>query len=92
MRPYGPKFSQFHAGFRKIWQNHMLAPPWRVGAPQMGNPGSAPVFGKPWSTVIVTYQSVYYRPHTKYGEGNVFTGGWYSAGWYASYWNASLFT
>ena len=25
--PYGPKFSQFHAVFRKIWQNHMLAPP-----------------------------------------------------------------
>ena len=30
--PYGPKFSQFHAVFRKIWQNYMLAPPlesWR---------------------------------------------------------------
>ena len=25
--PYGPKFSQFHAVFRKMWQNHMLAPP-----------------------------------------------------------------
>ena len=25
--PYGPKFSQFHVVFRKIWQNHMLAPP-----------------------------------------------------------------
>ena len=24
---YGPKFSQFHAVFRKIWQNRMLAPP-----------------------------------------------------------------
>ena len=24
--PHGPKFSQFHAFFRKIWQNHMLAP------------------------------------------------------------------
>ena len=36
MPPYGPKFSQFHAVFRKIWQNHMLAPP------PMGNPGSAP--------------------------------------------------
>ena len=23
---YGPKFSQFHAVFRKILQNHMLAP------------------------------------------------------------------
>ena len=27
LRPPGPKFSQFHAVFRKIWQNHMLAPP-----------------------------------------------------------------
>ena len=30
--PHGPKFSQFHAVFRKIWQNHMLATPlegWR---------------------------------------------------------------
>ena len=30
--PYGPKFFQFHAVFRKIRQNHMLAPPsegWR---------------------------------------------------------------
>ena len=36
--PYGPKFSQFHAVFRKIWQNHMLAPPLprRVGAPSYG--------------------------------------------------------
>ena len=25
--PPGPKFSQFHAVFHKIWQNHMLAPP-----------------------------------------------------------------
>ena len=24
--PHGPKFSQFHAVFRKIWQNHMLRP------------------------------------------------------------------
>ena len=35
--PNGPKFSQFHAVFRKIWENHMLAPP------PTGNPGSAPV-------------------------------------------------
>ena len=34
--PYDPKFSQFHVVFRKIWQNHMLAPP------PAGNPGSAP--------------------------------------------------
>ena len=30
--PHGPKFSQFHAVFHKIWQNHMLVPPpegWR---------------------------------------------------------------
>ena len=26
VRP-GPKCSQFHAVFRKIWQNHSLAPP-----------------------------------------------------------------
>ena len=31
--PYGPKFSQFHTVSRKIWQNHMLASPWRVGTP-----------------------------------------------------------
>ena len=24
--PYSPKFSQFHAVFQRIWQNHMLAP------------------------------------------------------------------
>ena len=34
--PYGPNFSQFHAVFRKIWHNHMLAPP------PTGNPRSAP--------------------------------------------------
>ena len=37
--PYGPKCSQFHAVFRKIWQNqnHMLPPPpCRVGAPSYG--------------------------------------------------------
>ena len=34
---YGPKFSQFHAVFRKIWQNHMLVPqPWGIGAPSYG--------------------------------------------------------
>ena len=30
--PHGPQFSQFHAVFHKIWQNHMLASPlegWR---------------------------------------------------------------
>ena len=40
--PYGQKFSQFHAVFRKIWQNHMLAPLGGLAPPPMGNPGSAP--------------------------------------------------
>ena len=41
--PYGPKFSRFHAVFRKIWQNRMLAPPPRgLAPPPTGNPGSAP--------------------------------------------------
>ena len=31
--PWGSEFFQFHAVFRKIWQNHMLAPPWGVGSP-----------------------------------------------------------
>ena len=32
--PYGPKFSQFHVVFWKIWQNHILVPPsWGVGTP-----------------------------------------------------------
>ena len=43
--PYGLKFSQFHAVFRKIWQNHMLAPPGGLAPPPMGNPGFAPVGG-----------------------------------------------
>ena len=40
--PYSPKFSQFHAVFGKIWQNHMLAPPGGLAPPPMGNPGSTP--------------------------------------------------
>ena len=41
--PHGPKFSQFHAVFRKIWQNRVLAPPrGGLALPPMGNPGSAP--------------------------------------------------
>ena len=43
-RPQGPKFSQFHAVFCKIWQNHMFAPPGGLAPPPMGNPGSAPGF------------------------------------------------
>ena len=34
--PWGSKFFQFHAVFGEIWQNHMLAPPSRVGAPDLG--------------------------------------------------------
>ena len=30
--PRGSKFFQFHAVLGEIWQNRMLAPPWRVGA------------------------------------------------------------
>ena len=38
------KFSQFHAVFRKIWKNCMLAPPsGGLAPPPIGNPGSAPV-------------------------------------------------
>ena len=45
--PYGsPKFSQFHAVFRKIWQDRMLAPPRGLAPPPAGNPGSAPVTRK----------------------------------------------
>ena len=32
----GSKVFQFHAVFGKIWQNRMLAPPRRVGAPSSG--------------------------------------------------------
>ena len=38
----GQKFSQFHAVFREIWQNHMLAPPGVLALPPTGNSGSAP--------------------------------------------------
>ena len=41
--PYDPNFSQCHAVFRKIWQNHMLAPPRGLAPPPTGNLGSAPV-------------------------------------------------
>ena len=40
--PMAEKFSQFPAVFRKIWQNHMLAPPGGLAPPPTGNPGSAP--------------------------------------------------
>ena len=39
--PRAPKFFWFHAVFRKIWQNFMLAPPPpRSWPPPRGNPGS----------------------------------------------------
>ena len=34
--PQGSKLFQFHAVFVKIWQNRMLVPSWRVGAPTSG--------------------------------------------------------
>ena len=44
---YGPISSQFHAVFRKFWQNLMLGPPppppRALATPPTGNPGSAPV-------------------------------------------------
>ena len=33
---WGSKFFQFHAVLGEIWQNHMLVPPRRVGAPSSG--------------------------------------------------------
>ena len=45
---YGPKCSQFHAVFWKIWQNHMLAPP------PTWNPRSAP--GSNW--FLIQYASI----------------------------------
>ena len=41
VRPHGPKFSQFHAVFWKIWQNRMLVPP-GLAPPPTENPGSVP--------------------------------------------------
>ena len=32
----GSKSFQFHAVLGKIWQNRMLSPPWRIGAPTSG--------------------------------------------------------
>ena len=43
--PYSPKFSQFHAVFRKIWQNHMLAPPLEGWRPPYGESWSRPCIG-----------------------------------------------
>ena len=41
--PHGPKFSQFHAVFRKIWQNHMLATPLEGWRPLLRG-----ILGRPW--------------------------------------------
>ena len=57
---YGPKFSRFHAVFRKIWRNHMLAPlPSCRGLvpPPTDNSRSAPVgqhIARPCTTVPLT--------------------------------------
>ena len=40
--PHGPKCSQFHAVFRKIWKNHMLGRPGGLAPHPAWNPGSAP--------------------------------------------------
>ena len=49
---YDPKFSQFHATFWKIWQNHMLALPGGLAPPPAGNPGSASEFDARQSPVL----------------------------------------
>ena len=42
-RPPAIQFFSISCSFHKIWQNHMLPPPRRPGAPPTGNPGSTPV-------------------------------------------------
>ena len=39
--PGGRNSFNFMQFLGKIWRNRMLAPPWGVGAPSSGNPGSA---------------------------------------------------
>ena len=41
--PWASKFFRFHAVFRKIWQNRMLAPPGELVPPPQGNPRSPTV-------------------------------------------------
>ena len=60
--PIGPKFSQFHAVFRKIWQNRMLAPPLEGWPPPTGNPGFAP---ERFLIHIITLLSDYLTPYTQ---------------------------
>ena len=73
--PYGPKFSQFRAVFRKIWQNHILAPPpphRGLVPPPMGNPGSAPDLGIVCCVFEYYYISKYsHEYHWKYHFPNI---------------------
>ena len=63
-RPPRSKFFQFHAVFGKIWQNRMLTPPWRFGAPPRGNPGSATAVGCVPSAAVVVSPATYAPPAT----------------------------
>ena len=54
--PPGPKCSQSHAVFCKIWQNHMLAPPGGLAPPPTGNPGSAPGKGTKFLNFLLVVQ------------------------------------
>ena len=65
MRPRGPKFLQFHAVFRKNWQNYMLTPPGELALPPRGNPGSATVLDPPMTSYVhqqltITFMLIYY--------------------------------
>ena len=53
--PRGPKFSQFHAVFRKIWQNHMLAPL----PPEGWRPLLWESWIRPWAGISVSSLSGY---------------------------------
>ena len=54
--PYRPKFSQFHAVFRKICQNHrFVSPPWRVGAPSYGEYWIRPGGGKKLEIYVAAF-------------------------------------
>ena len=69
--PNGPKFAQFHAVFRKFWQNHMLAPPGGLAPPPTGNPLSVPARRPPippptsdiWWPSLETFSKLFIRPH-----------------------------
>ena len=72
-RPYGPKFSQFHAVFRKIWQNHMLAPPRRVGAASYGESRIRPWFSSIFFFIFMQFLSNN-RLYLQSGAGSTFPG------------------